>query len=161
MSGRAFFPAVFAWADLRGQGLLLHNKGDEKERAMNTDQFFDIIPLGICLWFIKVYFLGKPALKQEKFIVERAPKVFLYPATGFVCVMLLLLSARDFSFLSFIDRGELMKVSVFSFMCWISVVLYTKWDWGIHEAKRGERGKNNKEMLALVAIMLILGSMLQ
>lgn len=127
---------------------------------MNTDQFFDIIPLGICLWFIKVYILGKPTLVQEKFIVERTPKVFLYPATIFVCIMLLLLSARDFSTLSFIDKGELMKVSVFSFMCWMSVVLYTKWDWGIHEAKGKERTKNNMEMLALVVIMIFLGSML-
>lgn len=43
-------------------------------------KILDLLPLGICLWLIKTYFLGKATLQEERFILEKTPKVFLYPA---------------------------------------------------------------------------------
>lgn len=119
-----------------------------------------LLPLGICLWLIKTYFLGKATLQEERFILEKTPKVFLYPATAFLCGMLLVTTIHDFGFLASLEKEIVQRMTIFSLMVFIATVLYTKWDYGIHEATKETRGKNNMQMIALVVLMLFLGSTL-
>lgn len=123
-------------------------------------KILDLLPLGVCLWLIKTYFLGKASLQEEKFILEKTPKVFLYPATGFLCGMLLLTTLHDFGIFASFAKETVQRLTVFSLMVFIATVLYTKWDYGIHEATKETRGKNNMQMIALVVLMLFLGSTL-
>ena len=47
-----------------------------------------------------------------------------------------------------------------SFMLWITLVLYTKWNWGVHVTDRKVRSRNNMQMLLLLILLFLLATIL-
>ena len=84
----------------------------------------DIISIFICLWFIKTYLLHYRMTKEEAFIVREAPKVFLYPLTILVCIMLILVPLSERGLVPGVVPDSILKYTLVSFMLWITLVLY-------------------------------------
>ena len=83
----------------------------------------DIISIFICLWFIKTYLLHYRMTKEEAFIVREAPKVFLYPLTILVCIMLILVPLSERGLVPGVVPDSILKYTLVSFMLWITLVL--------------------------------------
>ena len=120
----------------------------------------DIISIFICLWFIKTYLLHYRMTKEEAFIVREAPKVFLYPLTILVCIMLILVPLSERGLVPGVAPDSILKYTLVSFMLWITLVLYTKWNWGVHVTDRKVRSRNNMQMLLLLILLFLLATIL-
>lgn len=120
----------------------------------------DIISIFICLWVIKTYLLHYRMTKEEAFIVREAPKVFLYPLTILVCIMLILVPLSERGLVPGVVPDSILKYTLVSFMLWITLVLYTKWNWGVHVTDRKVRSRNNMQMLLLLILLFLLATIL-
>ncbi|WP_297023888.1 hypothetical protein [uncultured Dialister sp.] len=129
---------------------------------MEHNYLFDGVALLICLWFIKSYFLGKASTAEEKFIYKEAPRWLLYITSGLVCLTLLMMVAVDFGLAPATATQEsTFRLTVVSLLLWLALVLYTKWNWGVHITDRDVRGKNNRSMLIILLLMAFLASSLR
>ena len=75
----------------------------------------DVISIFICLWFIKTYLLHYRMTKEEAFIVREAPKVFLYPLTILVCIMLILVPLSERGLVPGVVPDSILKYTLVSF----------------------------------------------
>lgn len=114
---------------------------------------FDIIPILLCLWFIKSYFFHWHMTEEEKVIVREAPKWLLYPVTALFCGMLILTVLSDFGVVSNVPKEGIFTYTIVSLMLWLALVLYVKWNWGVHLADKKVKDKNKKQMLLLLLLM--------
>lgn len=55
---------------------------------------------------------------------------------------------------------SILKYTLVSFMLWITLVLYTKWNWGVHVTDRKVRSRNNMQMLLLLILLFLLATIL-
>ena len=111
----------------------------------------DIISIFICLWFIKTYLLHYRMTKEEAFIVREAPKVFLYPLTILVCIMLILVPLSERGLVPGVVPDSILKYTLVSFMLW---------NWGVHVTDRKVRSRNNMQMLLLLILLFLLATIL-
>lgn len=114
---------------------------------------FDLIPLVLCLWFIKSYFFHYKMTEEEALIVREAPKCLLYPVTALLCVMLLLYVAFDWGWVPGVVQKDIFTGTITVLMLWLALVLYVKWNWGVHVEDKAIRNKNKKQMLMLLLLM--------
>lgn len=121
---------------------------------------FDVFMFLIFLWFMKSYIFHWKMTKEEAFIVEKAPKWLLYPLTLLFCFMILLVIAVDMGWLPEEQRGQIYRFTDAAFMGWICLVLYTKWNWGIHVTDRKLRVRNQKQMFFLLIVLIFLLALL-
>mgnify|MGYP006973691343 FL=1 len=129
---------------------------------MEHNYLFDGVAILICFWFVKSYFLGKASTAEEKFIYQEAPRWLLYITSGLVCVTLLMMVAVDFGVApATATQDSTFRLTVVSLLLWLALVLYTKWNWGVHVTDRDVRGKNNREMLIILLLMAFLASSLR
>lgn len=129
---------------------------------MAHNYLFDGVAVLICLWFIKSYFWGKASTEEEKFIYKEAPRWLLYITSGLVCLTLLMMVAVDFGLAPATATQEsTFWLTVVSLLLWLALVLYTKWNWGVHITNRDVRGKNNRQMLIILLLMAFLASSLR
>ena len=124
---------------------------------MENNLLFDGIAILICLWFIKSYFLGKTSTREEKFLYAEAPRWLLLFTSSLVILSLLAMVAADRGFAS-IHLEDTFRFTVVSFLLWLSMALYTKWNWGVHMTDPTLRRKNNRQMLLLLLLMMFLAS---
>ena len=125
---------------------------------MEHNYLFDGVAVLIVLWFIKSYLLGKASTAEEKFLYKEAPRWLLYFTSGLVCVTLLMMVSVDFGLVPGVDQEGTFRLTVVSLLLWLAMVLYTKWNWGVHITDRNVRGKNNRQMLLLLILMAFLTS---
>jgi hypothetical protein len=128
--------------------------------SLNQIAGFNIIILAIFLWFMKSYIFHWKMLTEEEFIVQNAPKWLLYPLTILFCFMLLLVLAVNLGFLPASEQESIYRFTDASFMAWICLALYTKWNWGIHVEDQAKRVRNQKQMFLLLVILVFLFSLL-
>ena len=114
---------------------------------------FDLIPLVLCLWFIKSYFFHYKMTEEEALIVREAPKWLLYPVTTLLCAMLLLYVAFDWGWVPGLAQKDIFTGTITVLMLWLALVLYVKWNWGVHVEDRAIRNKNKKQMVLLLLLM--------
>ncbi len=114
---------------------------------------FDLIPLVLCLWFIKSYFFHYKMTEEEALIVREAPKWLFYPVTALLCGMLLLNVASDFGWMPALAQKDIFTGTITALMLWLSLVLYVKWNWGVHVEDKAIRNKNKKQMVLLLLLM--------
>ncbi len=114
---------------------------------------FDLIPLVLCLWFIKSYFFHYKMTEEEALIVREAPKWLLYPVTALLCCMLLLNIASDLGFAAGLTQKDIFTGTITTLMLWLALVLYVKWNWGVHVEDKAIRNKNKKQMVLLLLLM--------
>lgn len=98
--------------------------------------------------------------KRRSFHCQEAPKVFLYPLTILVCIMLILVPLSERGLVPGVVPDSILKYTLVSFMLWITLVLYTKWNWGVHVTDRKIRSRNNMQMLLLLILLFLLATIL-
>lgn len=113
----------------------------------------DGIPVLLCLWFIKSYFFHWHMTEEEKIIVREAPKWLFYPVTALFCGMLLLTILSDFLAMESLPKDGIFTYTIVSLMLWLALVLYVKWNWGVHLVDKKVKDKNKKQMLLLLLLM--------
>lgn len=128
--------------------------------SLNHIAGFNVIIFLLFLWFMKSYIFHWKMLSEEAFIVKNAPKWLLYPLTLLFCFMLLSVLAVNNGFLPAEEQEAIYRFADASFMAWICLVLYTKWNWGIHVEDRAKRVRNQKQMFLLLVILVFLFSLL-
>lgn len=110
----------------------------------------------------QILLLRKASTAEEKFIYQEAPRWLLYITSGLVCMTLLMMVALDFGVAPATATQEsTFRLTVVSLLLWLALVLYTKWNWGVHVTDRDVRGKNNRQMLIILLLMAFLASSLR
>lgn len=128
--------------------------------SMQHSYVFDVVAVGICLWFIKSYILGICHTKEEKFIHDEAPRWLLWLVTVIVCISLLILVSADVGLLP-IPVDSVYRVAVAGFLMWLAMALYTKWNWGISLADKEIKKRNNRQMIMILFLMFFLATTLK
>lgn len=113
----------------------------------------DGIPLLLCLWFIKSYFFHYKMTEEERLVVREAPKWLFYPVTALFCLMLLLLVGTDLGLIHVFLKETLFRYTIVALMLWLALVLYVKWNWGVHVTNPAVKKKNKKQMILLLLLM--------
>lgn len=80
--------------------------------------------------------------------------------TILVCIMLILVPLSERGLVPGVVPDSILKYTLVSFMLWITLVLYTKWNWGVHVTDRKVRSRNNMQMLLLLILLFLLATIL-